>query len=428
MSRSAATALAVLLVVSVVAYLLACSQAAWSPDGEQVAFVSCVGEEGERRLYVAPASGKSSRMLWRSRWYLGPPGWSPGGKHLAVVQVSPLSDVAAEDAADWPRSDEGTEKTRVPLVARLTRVDARSGDRGLVAEWKFLGDPDLATDVREKPEPQPQWAGDGKLLVWPSVSLRQVRVLDASDGRLVKRFENVVLAKVSPSGKQVAFVEGGTGDSGEAPPMLAVVTVDGMKRREVLRLGSCAWNVAWSRDGSRVLVAGTPAETGEEDEAAKPEEKETKNGFWAVTVSDGKCRFVAPAPDGFGQPIWVDWSPDGKTIAVAAETESEEGGGGKGFGIWLLGTDGSKPERVDSPSEDAQAYHPVFSPDGSKLAYRLIRKDQKVVWLVVYDVASGERTLVPLDLPAEVRERDKEAGAAESEPEPPAERSEGEQE
>jgi len=197
---------------------------------------------------------------------------------------------------------------------------------------------------------------------------------------------------------------------------LAVFDLEKIERRSLLKdtdtqaRFAVSAAPAWSPDSSHVLVAGKFSKKNQIVEEGKPPRDEwvedKTSVLQAVTVSDGKMQ---PILKDFPSDIhWAAWAPKGDLIAIAAATG--DGGEGK-IGVWILKTDASGLKRIDQAKGEEWAYHPTFSPDGSKLSYRLIRKDEKIVHVVVYDVAAGTEKLLPLKPPVE------------NEPEEPSEKS-----
>jgi dipeptidyl aminopeptidase/acylaminoacyl peptidase len=64
------------------------------------------------------------------------------------------------------------------------------------------------------------------------------------------------------------------------------------------------------------------------------------------------------------RPIWdVRWSPNGKWIAVEAEMEASD------RGIFIVGVENGRAERIRTDSKELNAQHPAWSPDSSFLAF-----------------------------------------------------------
>jgi len=390
MSSKKATALAVLLVVSAVAYLLACSQATWSPDGKHLAFVSEAGGKAQFHLYVASTDGGKVRELWHTDALLGAPVWSPDGKTLAVVGTEVVSPTVGEEAKDLPKGKGAEEAV---LAHRLHLIDVATGKQRVLVEQKFVGDPDLAkANERRILEPFPQWALDGKALLWPLVGLRQARLVDARDGKTIRTWEAVVLCPVvSPSGKLAAFYRDPEGES-----EMSLVVLDLEKVRplathslEKEKIGfEAAGLLAWSPDSSQLAICG---------ECDKADGK--SHGIWILDIKSGNPRQILK---GFQpMPVWIDWSPKGDRLAMGALLEDKKEGGDQGKGgVWLLKPDGSDLKRLDQPKDPKDmAYHPTFSPDGGRVCWRVMNNTNPAVQVVVYDIAKGTRTPVTLKLP-----------------------------
>lgn len=78
------------------------------------------------------------------------------------------------------------------------------------------------------------------------------------------------------------------------------------------------------------------------------------------------------------------WSPDGAQIAFASTRsyEVQQQGGRQevdgGFELWVMGADGSDPQRITGGPED-QSLYPAWSPDGKQLAFMEITDEVRIM-------------------------------------------------
>ena len=396
MSSKKTTALAVLLVVSAVAYLLSCSPATWSPDGKQIAFISKIGDGKERYyLYVASTESGKVRCLWKSMTFLGAPSWSPGGKSLVVTRTALLGPRKEADTKGLPVA-EGAQNHNTVLADRLHVINVATGKRRVVAEQKFIGSPDLAHSVDGRPfSPFSQWVLGGKAILWQLADLKQVRMVDAKNGKLIKQWTDIEGAPVvvSPSGKLAAAFRDSAGSS-----KMSLVVLDIEKKEPLLTRSFDKKKIdfepfmllAWSPD-SLQLVLGV--------EAKKRPIEPPGRAIWIMDLKSGQLRRII-LKGLYAMPIWVDWSSKGDRLAVGGLFDDKDfPSKGKG-GVWLVKADGSDLKRLDqSKGPKEMAYHPTFSPDGSRVCWRVMNNAQPAAQAVVYDIAKGTRTTVALKLP-----------------------------
>ena len=81
----------------------------------------------------------------------------------------------------------------------------------------------------------------------------------------------------------------------------------------------------------------------------------------------------------------VAWSPDGSRIAFSAITTTWD----DGYGIFVVNADGSGLTRIDTGG--AAALYPVFSPDGSQIAFSSKRDDNTDVSVMRVDGTGATR-------------------------------------
>jgi Tol biopolymer transport system component len=185
--------------------------------------------------------------------------------------------------------------------------------------------------------------------------------------------------EISPDGRHVAFVRG-HGVS-VRDPSVYVMNADGSGQR-LLGLGG---RPRWSPDGNRIAYV--------EDRAAPQDDR--------IVVADSsgggtQAEITGDAPT---------WSPDGRLAFMRYEYVQEDRGAGSGLDwyvaksmLFIAGADGSGERMVASfdASDDLTVFSPAWSPDGRSIAVASESDYDSSVLLI--NVADGtQRTLPDVD-------------------------------
>jgi dipeptidyl aminopeptidase/acylaminoacyl peptidase len=178
--------------------------AAWSPDGRQVAYLRTAGDEVH--VFVAAADGSRERNVTRGLGLLNAdPAWSPDGRQIA-----------------------------------LTAWNAQAQSRIVVAERDGSRRRALTLPVNGSPA-QPAWAPDGRqlaVIVSSQPPLVHDLYLVDVEGRGSRLLATAASEPTwSPDGSRIAYVTAGA---------LAIVNVNGDGRRTLVQGAS---SPAWSPDG-----------------------------------------------------------------------------------------------------------------------------------------------------------------------------------
>lgn len=172
-----------------------------------------------------------------------------------------------------------------------------------------------------------------------------VYVMDA-DGSNPSRLAQGGAPSWSPDGLQIAFVGSGG---------ISVIGVDGSNLRILASSGSAP---AWSPDGSQIAfqrIDQTRCVVLGFDPICPVQ-------IYVMPAAGGPIRNVTSANDPSDISSQPSWSPDGTKIAYARHCCLI---GPELSGIWIIGSTGGSPVRIDS---HASASAPIWSPDGSAIA------------------------------------------------------------
>jgi Tol biopolymer transport system component len=192
------------------------------------------------------------------------------------------------------------------------------------------------------------WSPDGKrLLAWRYAETPAISIVNA-DGSIGRQLATDVAGEPrwSPTGKLIAFQRGqhGLGRNGRA---IYVVNTQGKALRRVAgnALPGAVFGsvLSWSPDGNSIVYAGTSG---------------TQHGLFTVRIgtghSDSSVPLTSTRGSGPGTASDPVWSPDGSRIAYL-----------DGSGISIVKTHGTALDHLPVK----YVYGPVWSPDGSKLAF-----------------------------------------------------------
>ncbi len=279
---------------------LACAEnsPAWSPDSQQIAFLSDAAGAGQLQLYVANASDGSPRQVTHTKGFLADPHWSPDGKTVAVLltessahAVGPMEPKASPLGAVSEKVDE----------QRLATVDVKSG------ALKLLSPPDLYIYEYD-------WSPDGKRLAATAAHgsgdnnwyIAQLYTIDAGTGDATSIYRpplQIAVPRWSPDGGSIAFIMGLMSDEGVTGGDVFVIPAAGGEPRNLTPnvRASAVW-LAWMPS---LLLVG-----------------EVQDGLSALTTLDtesGNRQTLVIAPEDITNGLWgtsFSLAKDGRNIGV----------------------------------------------------------------------------------------------------------------
>ena len=200
---------------------------------------------------------------------------------------------------------------------------------------------------------------EGSLQIW-TVNL------DGSDLRRVTDDLEAVSPTWSPDGTQLAFVGFGDGTSRQ----LLVTDLEGDEVEVVTDEAEDVFGADWSPDGASILY----------------QVRRDDGSFDLRSVDIGTGRSVTLCCGGASIAADADWAPDMRLIAFDHQPTPDVN-----FALYTIAPDGTDMAPLGPPDPSRYHGHPVFSPDGTRVAYQ----GGPGVW--VLDLTSGqEREIHPL--------------------------------
>lgn len=288
--------------------------AAWSPDGQRIAFVTGPLDHEANDVYIAERDGGGIRRVARiARAAILYVIWSPDGKKLRL-------DVWRDEASSvWEVSSDGTNLQKLPIGSASNQTAPHGS---WTRDQRFF----VYADNGDTPYQTAIWAvRESRSLTGRRIS----RPVQLTTGGI--SFHNPV---VSPDGKQIFAI--GVLPRGE-------LTRYHLKSSsvELYLSGISAEGVAFSRDGEWVAYVSFP-----------------DGVLWRSRVDGTERMPLTPAAL---QAFLPEWSPDGTRIAFAGRRAGEF------LKIYVVSAAGGKAEVVFQGEDHNLS--PTWTPDGKSICF-----------------------------------------------------------
>lgn len=260
------------------------------------------------------------------------------------------------------------------VLYSVTNIDLKSESRqsNILKVPSAGGDPVQLTSLGGS---SPQWFDNGKKIAFVRGGDLYTMNADGSGQKKVSGIEGFEIFSVAPQGNRIYYTKrvklDQTANEKYDLPKANVRIINGLMYRH--------WNYWSDYSYSHVFVAS----------------------FDGTSVTNGKDimegqRFESPLAPYFeeGQ---ISWSPDGKYVAYTSKRlNGKEDARSTNSDIYLYDVASGKEINITEGNKGYDRF-PVFSPDGSKIAYQSMERDgyeADLDRLFVYDLKSGSRTWV----------------------------------
>jgi serine/threonine protein kinase len=363
---------------------------AFSPDGKLIAFRSDRNPNG---IYVMEETGENVRRIADFGFH---PSWTADGKKVIVSDKAAAIHTVhtVPNSALWSVDVKTGEKQKLETKGDAI-MPSCSPNGNRIAFW-YVADgklPGIATIPANGGEPipiaeseasdwNPVWSRDGKYLYFSSdrggsMNLWRVAV-DEKTGKQLAEPESITTPSkylrhitIARDGKTIGYVRYESQSNVQAIAFDAkALNVTG-DAAYVTRGDREVGNPSLAPDGE-MFVARNPARTQEDLVVFDKKGENWRN------LTDDKFRERLPR-----------WSPDGKRIAFHTDRSGK-------FQIWTLNSDGANPQQLTF-SDQTGAMAPVFSPDGTKLAFTEV--NEKLTASRILDLSRSWAEQSPQSLP-----------------------------
>lgn len=283
------------------------SQAAWSPDGKQIAFVRAA--DGKPQIFLLPLDGGEARQLTKSKYGASSPRWSPDGTKILFSASVPFKDMLKDSVLNptkanpaWPMEKPGLTNQQTTnwgsgkpdpdgsLAEVRSYLDNNAADKKakVLNKLNFQDEMDVNPDVSFNhyfivstiPDAKPKlltsgfyrygnadFTPDGKHIILsgnidsvenPDRALESAIFMMDTDGSnftvlLSEKGKSYSSPVVSPSGKWLAFQYGNT--SFVSVPALAIMPLNGTKTITEIPFDRNKSNLTWTNDERYIYFA-----------------------------------------------------------------------------------------------------------------------------------------------------------------------------
>jgi dipeptidyl aminopeptidase/acylaminoacyl peptidase len=208
---------------------LALRDVAWSVDSKQIAFVADLpGSAPSAQIWTASSDGSGMKQHGELKGYVQTPRFSPDGTKLALLFVEGMPRIAGPLEPMTPLSGVVDDQIFEQRIATLDFTTDKITQ--LTPADLYVYEYDWTPDGKAWVGTAAHGSGDGN---WYIASLYRFDVANGEMREIYKPKLQVACPRVSPDGKNVAFIEGLMSDEGSTGGEIHVVPITGGPARDV---------------------------------------------------------------------------------------------------------------------------------------------------------------------------------------------------
>lgn len=298
----------------------------------------------------------------------------------------------AGNASSWELktlyyNPEAKEGSIVTLYAPAWSPDGRhlTFDAKIQDKWVLMIIRADGTGARQFTEPRynsysSSWSSDGKLILFVSdrdgtTDLYRMRADGSDIIRLTNDSAKEASPKWSPDGRQIAYLT-----NRDNRNEVYVMKSDGAQPTRVTKdILDIAGRMAWTPGGKISFFATEKGKRNADGEGSPAL-------LWTVWPSGNGLTSIGDTPAREYNP---SWSPDGRRVAFDGHRDGRWESADGGWEIWVKNSDGSGRRRLTNNS--VNDWGPVWSPDGSLIAYCSGINNKYEIWVMRADGSATKR-------------------------------------
>ena len=224
----------------------------WSPDGNEIAFLSDAHSHGQLQLFIANAiTGAliNNQPLTKFEGYVSHLKWSPDGKYLSVLYVEKASRKPSPMAAE-NRAVGLIDSILNKDVQRIAIINRATGSTQIITPLNFyIFEYDWSPDNKKFVYTAAPPPGDDN---WYIAQLYKQSIFTIDTSLVYKPLRQIAVPRWSPDGRSIAFIEGLMSDQGGTGGEIFTITATGRSKPKNLtpnRASTPSW-FTWQPDGN----------------------------------------------------------------------------------------------------------------------------------------------------------------------------------